>query len=188
MLREQREGVLLKFAIAFGWFICRRTQILRFLLRAVMGMPRLTIAVALLVLAALAATISYTGLLVVGVLADHLGTSRFVAGLLLGCLFARFPWISKGKPRIVGLLPKPVRRPLMVSLLAVCLLTFLAQGETVPAVFVGFSMAFVLTFPWLRKVLFARTLSSMTNFAAARNVSVAADSTVIDGEFRERKE
>lgn len=187
-LADFEPGVLLKFAIAFRWFICRRTQILRFLLTAVMGMPRLTIAVALLMLATLAATMTYTGFLVVGVSADHLGTSRFVAGLLLACLFARFPWISKGKPRIVGLLPKPVRRPFMVSLLALCLLSFLTRGETVPALFVGLTTAFLITFPWLKKVLVARISSSVSNFAAGRNASVAADHTVIDGEFRERKE
>ena len=74
----------------------------------------------MVVLFALAGTMAYTGFLVVGVLADQLGTGRFVAGLLLGVLFARFPWISKGKPRIVGLLPKPVRRPLIVGILALC--------------------------------------------------------------------
>ena len=82
-----------------------------------MGRPRLTIAAVLLVLAALAATMTYTGYQVVGVLAEQAGTSRFVAGLLLGILFARFPWVSNGKPRIVGLLPKPLRRPLIATLL-----------------------------------------------------------------------
>ena len=65
-------------------------------------MPKLMSAVVLLVLAALAGTMTYTAFLVIGVLADHLGTSRFIAGLLLGGLFARFPWIRKGKLRIVG--------------------------------------------------------------------------------------
>ncbi len=153
-----------------------------------MGRPRLTIAAALLVLAALAATMTYTGYLVVGVLAGYLDTSRFVAGLLLGVLFARFPWISKGKPRIVGLLSKPVRRPVILSLLALCLLHFGAQGDTVPALFAGFTMAFVLAFSWLRKLLFARASSSVFNFATGGNTSVVTDNTVIEGEFRERKE
>jgi hypothetical protein len=100
-------------------------------------MPKLTIAVALLVLAALASTMTYTGFLVVGVLADQLGTGRVGAGLLLGGLFARFPWVNKGKLRIVGLLPKPVRRPLIVSLLALCMLNFLSRGVYVPALLTG---------------------------------------------------
>jgi len=153
-----------------------------------MGMPRLTIVVTLLVLASLAATMTYTGFLVVGVLAGYLSTSRFVAGLLLGILFARVPWISKGKARIVGLLPKPARRPLMVSLLALALLHFLTQDATVPALATGLTIAFLLIFPWLRKALFARMSSSVFNFAARQNVSVTADDTVIEGEFRERKE
>jgi len=150
-------------------------------------MPKLTIAVALVVLTALASTMTYAGFLVVGVLADHLGTGRVMAGLLLGGLFARIPLISKGKLRVVGLLPKPVRRPLIVSILALCLLNFLSRGETVPALFLGFATAFLLTFPWLRRAIFDRILSSVFKFAG-RNPAKSADDTVIDGEFREKKE
>lgn len=153
-----------------------------------MTTPRLSIAVALFILALLAATMTYTGFLVVGVLADYLDTSRFVAGLLLGALFARFPWISKGKPRIVGLLPKPIRRPLIVTLLALCLVRFITQDDTVPALFVGLTMALVLGFSWLKKALFARMSASVFNFAPGRNAPAAADSTVIDAEFREIKD
>jgi hypothetical protein len=153
-----------------------------------MGAPRLTIAVALLLLVALAATMTYTGFLVVGVLAEYAGTSCFVAGLLLGAVFARFPWISKGRPRIVGLLPKPLRRPLMVTLLVLCLLRFVMQGETVPAVVLGVTTAFVLGFPLLKQALFARMSSFAGGFAGGRNTAVDADNTVIEGEFRERKE
>jgi hypothetical protein len=160
---------------------------LGFLVRTAMRMPKLTIAVALLVLAALASTMTYTGFLVVGVLADHLGTGRVMAGLLLGSLFARFPWISKGKLRIVGLLPKPVRRPLIVSLLALCLLNFLSRDEYVPAVVTGFATAFLLTYPWLRRAIFDRMLSSVFEFAGQRPLK-STDDTVIDGEFREKKE
>jgi hypothetical protein len=120
---------------------------------------------------------SYAGFLVVGVLADHLGTSRGVAGLLLGGLLARFPSISKGKLRTVGLLPKPLRRPLIVSLFALCLLHFLLRGEYVPALFTGFALAFLLGYPWLRKALFTR-----------RNPAGSLDDRVIDGEFKEKKE
>jgi hypothetical protein len=122
-------------------------------------MPKQTIAVALLVLAALAGTMTYTAFLVVGVLAEHLGTGRVMAGLLLGGLFARFPWIRKGKLRIVGLLPKPVRRPLIVSILALCLLNFLSRDEYVSALFIGFATAFLLTYPWLRRAIVDRILS-----------------------------
>lgn len=66
-------------------------------------------------LAALAGAMNYAGFQVVGMLADYLGTGRIMAGLFFGILFARMPWISSGKLRIVGLLPKAVRRPLMVS-------------------------------------------------------------------------
>ena len=150
-------------------------------------MPKQTIAVALIVLAALAGTMTYTGFLVVGVLADHLGTGRILAGLLLGGLFARFPWIRKGKLRIVGLLPQPVRRPLIVAILAVCLLSFLSRGETVPALFTGFAAAFLLTYPWLRRAIFDRISSSVFKFAG-RNNPKSTDDSVIEGEFREKKE
>lgn len=150
-------------------------------------MPKLTIAVALLVLAALASALTYTGFLVVGVLADHIGTGRLTAGLLLGALFARFPWISKGKLRIVGLLPKPVRRPVILSLLALCLLYFLLRGEYGPAMFIGFATAFLIGYPWLRRVVFDRVLSLVFKFAG-QSSRKTSDAMVIDGEFREKKE
>jgi hypothetical protein len=143
--------------------------------------------VALVVLAALAGTMTYTGFLVVGVLSDYLGTSRPMAGLLLGILLARFPWISKGKLRIRGLLPQPARRPLIVGLLALCLLHFLAQSDYVPAVFIGFTTAFLLAYPWLRRTLFDRMLSPFSMFAG-RNPRESTDDRVIEGEFREKKE
>lgn len=167
--------------------IFRSTQILRFLLSAALAKPKLAIVVALLVLAALASTMTYTGFLVIGVLAEYLGTNRFLAGLLLGALFARFPWIRKRKLRVVGLLPKPVRRPLIVGLLALCTLHFLSLGGYVPAGFTGFATAFVLGFPWLRKALFDRVMSSVFRFTGRRPTR-QVDDRVIDGEFRERKE
>lgn len=163
-------------------------KILRFLLGAVMGKPKLTIAVALLILTALAATMTYTGYLVIGVLAELLNTSRFAAGLLLGCVFARFPWIRNGKPRIVGLLPKPLRLPLMAALLSFCLVHFFMQSDVVAALCIGLTIAFVLGFSWLKKMLFARMSSSVFNFAARRNAPVAVDNTVIEGEFKEMKD
>ncbi|WP_426176842.1 hypothetical protein [Massilia sp. TWR1-2-2] len=145
-------------------------------------------AAALLVLAALAGAMTYTGFLVVGVLADYLGTGRFVAGLLLGGLLARFPWVSNGKLRIVGLLPKPLRRPLIVSLLAVCLLSFLWRAEYVPTLLTGFTTAFLLAYPWLRKAIFDRMLSSFSKLAPGKDRHTSIDDGVIEGEFREKKE
>jgi hypothetical protein len=152
-----------------------------------MRRPKLTGAVVLLVLAALAGTMTYTGYLVVGVLADYLGTGRGMAGLLLGIVFARFPWVSGGKLRIAGLLPKPIRRPLVIGLLALCALHFLWHGDPVPAAFTGFAAAFVLTIPWLRRAVFDRMLGSVFKFAG-RRPSSSTGGTVIEGEFRERKE
>lgn len=152
-----------------------------------MRKPKLAAAVAFLMLAALAGTMTYTGFLVVGVLAEYLGTGRGVAGLLLAVLFARFPRISNGKLRTVGLLPKPARRPLIVSLLALCLLTLLSRGDYVPAAFVGFATAFLLTYPWLRRTLFNRIVSSIFPFAGKKPVK-RSDDMVIDGDFRERKD
>lgn len=150
-------------------------------------MPKLTIALALVVLAALAGTMTYTGFLVIGVLAEYLGTGRVLAGLLLGVLFARFPWISKGKLRLAGLIPAPARRPLIVSLLAFCLLNFLWRGDYVPAAFAGFTTVFLLTFPWLRRAIFDRMVSSVFKFGG-QNPRHPVDDNVIDGEFREKKD
>lgn len=177
-----------KLCDSLSMSICRRTTILRLLLSAAIRAPKLTIGIALLMLAALAGTMTYTGFLLVGVLADHLGTGRVTAGLLLGALLARFPWIRKGRMRIVGLLPGPVRRPFIVSLLALCLLSLLWRGEYVPALFAGFTTVFVLFFPWLRKTVFERLLSSVFKFAPRRNARGSLDDGVIEGEFREKKE
>lgn len=169
--------------------ILQEYKILRFLVQAAMRMPRATIAIALFALAALAGTMTYTGYLVIGVLADLLGTGRFMAGLLLGVLFARIPWLSNGKLRTVGLLPTLVRRPVMLALLAVCLSSYLTRGDYVPALFTGFAAVFLLTFPWMKRALFGRALSSIFKFpAAGQNASKSADSTVIDMEFKEKKD
>ncbi len=130
---------------------------------------------------------TYTGFLVVGVLAEHLGTGRFMAGLLLAALFARFPWISNGKLRIVGLLPKPARRPLIVGILALCCLYFLSRGDYLPAGLTGFVTAFLLSYPWLRRAIFDRMLSSFSTFTG-RKPSKSIDDRVIEGEFREKKD
>lgn len=152
-----------------------------------MRSPKLAGAVALLVLAALAGTMAYTGLLVIGVLAEYLGTGRTVAGLLLGALFARFPSISQGKLRIRGLLPKPVRRPLIGILLALCSIHFLFLGDYVHAAYTGCVIVFLLTYSWIRRTVFDRVLSSVFKSAGA-NPPQSTDDTIIEGEFRERKD
>jgi hypothetical protein len=164
------------------------TQILSFLITAAIRMPKLTIALALLVLAALAGTMSYAGFLVVGVLAAHLGTGRVMASLILAAVFARFPWVSKGRLRIVGLLPKPFRRPLIVSLLALCVLTLSSRGEYLSAFFPGFAAAFLLAYPWLRRAVFDRMFSPVFKSAVVKKLRKSKDDMVIDAEFKERKE
>ena len=167
--------------------ICRSNQILRFLVSAAIRMPKLAGAVAFLVLAVLASTLSYAGFLVVGVLAEQLGTSRVVAGLLLGGLFARFPWVVAGKLRIVGLLPQAIRRPLIVGLPALCLVYFLARGDYLPALVTGFATGFLLTYPWLRRAIFDRILSFVFK-SPGQHPFKRTDHNVIDGEFREKKD
>lgn len=179
--------MLVKFATAFMSHLQEYLQILRYLITAAWRMPKLTIAFVVLALVVLASTMTYTGFLVVGVLADYLGTGRFLAGLLLGAVFARFPWASKGKLRIVGLLPKPVRRPLIVSLLVLCSLHFLWLGDYVSAAFTGFATAFLLAYPWLRRAMFDRILATVFKFAG-RTPAKSNDDMVIDGEFREKKD
>jgi hypothetical protein len=167
--------------------ICRRPQILRFLLTAVMRAPKLTIAVALIALAALASILTYSGYLAIGVLADHLGTGRGMAGLLVAVVFARVPWVSRGGVRVVGLLPKPARRPVMVGLFALCCLHFLWRSEYVQAACTGLATAFLLTYPWLSRAVFGRLVSPVFSFAG-RNPPQRTDDNVIDGEFREKKD
>ena len=176
-----------KICDRFLMTISRSTQISPYLVRAAMRRPKSTGAVVLLLLAALAGTITYTGFLVVGVLAEYLGTGRTIAGLLLGAVFARFPSISKGKLRIVGLLPKPVRRPLIISLLVLCVIHFLSHGDYAHAACPGFAIAFLLTFPWLRRAVFDRMVSSVFTFAG-RSPRQNVDDRVIDGEVREIKD
>ena len=153
-----------------------------------MRMPRLTIAVTLFVLAALAGTLTYTGFLVVGVLAHHLDISRFFAGLLLGVLFARVPWLIAGKLRTVGLLPKFLRRPVTLGLLALGLSHFLAQGDNVSAAFMGLTAAFLLAFPWLKRAVWGRTVGSFFPFPGKRTPPARNDGSVIDVQFTEKKD
>lgn len=157
------------------------------MITAAIRKPKLALAVVLALLAALASTLSYTGFLVIGVLADYLGTSRVLAGLLLAAVLARFPSMRKGKLRIVGLLPPPVRRPFMVALLTLCLGTFLWRADYVAAGFTGFTMAFILGFPRVRRALVDRGLASVFAFTGRKRPD-SRDDGVIEGEFREKKD
>jgi hypothetical protein len=151
-------------------------------------MPRLVIAVLLLALVALASTMSYAGYLTVGVVADHLGTGRLMAGLLLGVIFTRLPWVREGKLRTIGLLPKRARLPVMAALLAFCLLSSLYRGEWVPMLFLGFAMTFLLTYRRIRQMIVSRSISSLFKSSADPNHAKSTDDTVIDVEFREKKD
>ncbi|WP_288380012.1 hypothetical protein [uncultured Massilia sp.] len=163
-------------------------QILRFLVTAAIRRPKQAAAVSLVLLAALAGAMTYSAFLLVGVLADYLGTGRVVAGLLLGAVLARFPWIGQGRLRLVGLLPKPVRRPLVAGMFALCMVHFLARGDYVSAAFTGFAAGFIVVMPWLRRAAFDRVTSSMSAFGRNPFKRARSDGMVIDGEFRERKD
>jgi len=151
-------------------------------------MPKLAIAALLLALATLAGIMSYAGFLVVGVVANHLGTGRLMAGLLLGALFARLPWIREGKLRTIGLLPRRARLPVMVALLAFCLLSYLYRGEWVSMLILGFATTFLLTYRWMRQMIVSRAVSSLFKLAPAPSHPKSADNEVTDVEFREKKD
>lgn len=153
-----------------------------------MRSPRLAIAAVLIVLVALASTMSYTAYLVIGVLAEFLGIGRFTTGLLLAVLFARLPWFSKGKFRTVGLLPAFARRPVVISLLALCCLSFVSRGMYVPALFTGFATAFLLSYPLIRRRITGRMVSSVFGSARGRKSADSSGASVIDVEFTEKKD
>lgn len=151
-------------------------------------MPKFAIALVLLALIALAGTMSYVGFLVVGVVADLIGTGRFIAGLLLGIVFARLPRIRQGKLSTVGLLPKVLRRPVLMGLLGFCAWTFIARADYLPAAFIGFAALFLLTFPWLKRAMVSRFVSRIFKPSADTVRPRDIDDNVIDVEFREKKD
>jgi len=161
---------------------------LRFLAKMALRMPKLAIAALLLALAGLAGTMSYAGYLVVGVVANHLGTGRVMAGLLLGVLFARLPWAREGKWRSIGLLPKRARLPVLLALLAFCLLSYLYRGELLPTLVLGFAMTFLLTYRRMRQLVISRAISSLFKFSPDPKHPKSTDDAVIDVEFREKKD
>lgn len=151
-------------------------------------MPRFAALVFLLTLAALSSCISYAGYLVLGVIADFLGTGRFAAGLLFGALFARLPWISQGKLGTVGLLPRRARRPVMLVLLMWCIASLLYRSEIGSAVFPGFAAAFLLAFPWLRQKALDHIRSFLQGSMRSPARRGASDPGIIDVEVHEKKE
>ena len=91
--------------------------------------------------------------------------------------------------RIVGLLPKPARLPVIVGLLSVCLVSFLSRADYVPAAFICFAVVFLLAFPWVKRAIFGRVVSSIFKPPAdQQHRPKSSDSTVIDVEFREKKD
>lgn len=162
--------------------------ILHALFALAVRMPRLTIAVFLLLLAALAGTLTYTGYLVVSTLSAHLGWGRVPTGLLLGVLFARLPWIRAGKLQTIGLLPKRARLPVMATLLAFCFLSFLYRGEVVSLLFVGFALSFLIFYPRLKQRLLNRILAPFSQARARSARSPSREENVIDVDFREKRD
>lgn len=158
------------------------------LLRAVLRMPKLAALVLVAALAALSGTLSYAGYLVVGFVADTLGASRFVAGLLLGLVFARVPWIRQGKLRILGLLPGHARRPAILALLALSMLGAFQQGKMMAMLFLGLAAGFVLGYRWIRQALVQRVFAYLFPAAARPPSRRSGDDAIIDVEFREKKD
>lgn len=153
-----------------------------------MRMPKLAAVIFLLMLVALASTSTYAGYLVVGVLAEYLDIGRVAAGLLLGVIFARIPWVRQGKLRAVGLLPGKARLPVIVALLAFCLLHFLYRGEMVPVMFLGLAASFLLSYRWMRRTIAMHAFTSLFRTFQAPDRPGSADNKVIDVEFREKKD
>ena len=169
----------------------RSNSILAVLVNIVMRTPRLALAALLLALMALAGTSTYAGYLVIGMIADYLGTGYFVAGLLLGILFFRLPKTRDGKLQTVGLLPKRARLPVVLALLAACLTLHVQQREMVPVVFLGLAVVFLVTFRWMRQTLVKRVKSMVVRPDLTERENTTAkriDPSVIDVEFREKKD
>jgi hypothetical protein len=166
---------------------------LRFLIEFVSRMPRASLVFALVALICIAGCSSYAGILAIASIADHLGTSRFVAGLLLGLLFLRLPSFREGKLRTKGLLPSPARLPLMVALLAACIVDYGSQGKVVEAVFIGLAVAILLAMKAIRALVATRIAGLFTRFqqppgtSPATGPAKAVDSNVTDVDFREKK-
>lgn len=158
------------------------------LVTVVSRMPKLSLAAFVLMLALLSGSLSYAGFLVVGTVSHYLGTGRVLAGLLLGMLFARVPWVREGRLTTLGILPRGARRPVVAGLLLLALATHFYRGNWMPVLFLAFAAAFLLGYPRLRKWLVGRALASLFGPAADASPRRSADSTVTDVEYRERKD
>jgi hypothetical protein len=168
--------------------ILQEKNILSVLLQFAMRLPRLAIAVLVLALIVVIGILAYATFLVIGTVAEYLGTSRFVAGLMLGVLFARIPWVRQGKLRTVGLLPKAARQPAVISLLALCSLHFLLQDDFGRMTFLGFAAIIPLAFQRMKKRLISRVLSPFLRPSPNTARPQREDENIIDAEFREKKD
>ena len=153
-------------------------------------MPRLAIALVILALAVVAGISSYAGYLVLGVLADHLGTGRFLAGMLLGILFIRLPSLRQGKLRTIGILPKALRFPLTIGLLALAFANYFPLGEVLPLVGLGLAAALLLASRWIRQLVVGRVASVLSRSRPAGGPANTRriDPTIIDADFTEKKD
>jgi hypothetical protein len=158
----------------------RSKKILQLIVQGMVRMPRFAALVLLLALAALSSGISYAGYLVLGIVAEFLGSGQSATGLLFGALFARLPWISQGRLGTVGLLPRNARRPIMLVLLTWCIASLLYRGETGSAVFPGFAAAFLLAYPWLRQKALDRIRSFLQGSMRGPARRGASDPKIID--------
>ena len=167
---------------------------MRFLIEFVARMPRVSLVFGLLLLILIAGCSAYAGILVIGSISRYLDTSRFVAGLLLGLAFLRLPSFKEGKLRTKGLVPKPARLPLMLILLAACLVSYLGRNEVRDAVFIGLAMGILLVTNAIRSLVKSRVASFFTEHQRSASAepaagpSRAADPNVIDVDFREPKD
>jgi len=156
-------------------------------------MPKLAIAFVVLLLVALAGVSVYAGYLVVGVVSDYLGIGRFLASLFLGIMFVRLPLVRQGKLSTVGVLPKAARLPIVMALLSMAMLSYFYRSEMVPVLCLFLAAALLLACRWMKLTLAHRMSSffSKSVFESARSRSADgrnADPSIIDAEFREKKD
>ncbi|MES2832608.1 MAG: hypothetical protein V4695_11510 [Pseudomonadota bacterium] len=166
---------------------------MRLLIDVAVRTPKLAIAIVVMLLVALAGISAYAGYLVIGVVAGYLGTGRFLAGLLLGILFLRLPRVRQGKLSTVGLLPKAARLPIVVALLAASMLNYFYDGNTLAVACLVLAASLLVLGRWMKFALVSRVSSFFSKSAFGTGRSRKADSkiddsTIIDAEFRERKD
>ncbi|WP_089399785.1 hypothetical protein [Noviherbaspirillum humi] len=158
------------------------------LIGIVMRAPKAALAGFLLALIFLAMMLTHAGVVVVGMIAEGLGISRFFAGLLLGFLFMRLPRLREGRLGTVGILPIAVRRPTMLALLALGFTVHLVRGDAIGACTTGFALAFMIAYQRVKRLLLQRWAASFSMQPSAPHGRPQSDPGVIDVEFRERRD